>query len=98
MKRREVSWQRLFEAAKAAPVATPEPMPGHLKTRILAHWRAGSGAEDSWLMLGVVCRRALLCAALLMALSAAWSYRGMKSNSVSDVAIANYELRASVMP
>lgn len=100
MNRHEDSLQRLFKAAQAAPAEAPAAMPAHLQTRLLAHWRAGAEPEDFWssLALALVCRRALVCAGVLMALSIAWSCRELMAQPESDVAIANYELRASLLP
>ena len=48
--------------------------------------------------LAAVLRGALFCAGVAMALSVAWSYGELTDASDDDVVIANYELRADLMP
>lgn len=98
MKSREVMLQRLFDAAKGAPEAAGAAMPEHLKTRLLAHWRAGSPAAEVWPGLALMFRRAVICAGLAMAVCVAWSYGELTRVPDNDLAIANFELRADVMP
>lgn len=98
MKASDEMLRRLFAAAKAAPVAAPEPVSAHLQTRVLAHWRAGLPGHDAWTGLAAVLRRALFCAGVAMVLCVAWSYHELTGVPDNDVAIANYELRADLMP
>ena len=90
--------RQLFAAAKAAPALAPEPMAAHLQTRVLAHWRSGEPGHDAWAGLATVFRGALVCAGVAMVLCVAWSYSELTETSDNDVAIANYELRADLMP
>jgi hypothetical protein len=94
----DVKLERLFAAAREAAEPLPEEMPGHLATRILAHWRSGMVKDDSWQMLTLVFRRALACAGVVMLFTLAWSYDGLDMTPENDEAYANYELRADVMP
>lgn len=98
MKSRDEMLRQLFAAAKAAPADAPEAMSSHLQTRVLAHWRAGVPGPDSWAGLAVVLRGALFCGGVAMVLCVAWSYNELTDVSDNDVAIANYELRADLMP
>ena len=96
MKRLASNVDRLFAAARHAPASEPVgPMPPHLKTRILARWRDGA-EELAGLWLSVFFRRALLCAALIMTASVAWSVATDEPDD--EVALANYELRADLLP
>jgi hypothetical protein len=90
--------RRLFAIAKGAPEEPRPAMPEPLKTRLLAHWRAGTLAGDTWPGLALMFQRGLICAGLAMAASVAWSYGELTRVPDNDLAIANYELRADVMP
>ncbi len=98
MKSSDQMLRQLLAAAKAAPAAAPEPISPHLQTRVLAHWRAGATGQDSWAGLAAVLRGALFCAGVAMALTVAWSYGELTDASDDEVVIANYELRADLMP
>ena len=97
MKRYEVRLRRLFKGARTAPERPIDPMPGHLQTRILAHWRA-EAADESFLLLGLLFRRALIGAALVMFVCIAWSYHGLITQPDSEIALVNYELREDLLP
>lgn len=98
MKRRDVQLERLFAAARGAPREIIEPMPADLQARILARWRPGDAAEDALQSLLRLCRRALVCAAMVMVLSIAWALGDPSAETWNDLAVANYELRVDVMP
>ena len=99
MKEHNVRLNRLFKAARMAPAPDDtEVMPGHLKTRVLAHWRSGAAEGETRRGLAWVFRCALICAGVLMLASVAWSFGELAYDPEDDVAIANYELRADVMP
>jgi hypothetical protein len=98
MNRDETMLVRLFRAAQRAPVLSSEPMPENLKTRILAHWRSGGQAEEHFVLLALLFRRALIGAAVVMFLCVVWSYQGLISPPENDVALANYELREDLLP
>jgi hypothetical protein len=94
----DLKLHRLFAAARSAPPALETgAMPGPLQTRVLAHWRAAAAAEPGR-SLALVFRAALVCAAIVMLVSVAWSFGDLTHDPESDVAIANYELREDVMP
>ena len=98
MKNPGVQLNRLFEAARAVPAFEEiDEMPGPLKTRVLAHWRS-SAAEETGRVLAGFFRSALIGAAVVMLASIAWSFGELTHDPEDDVAIANYELRAGVMP
>ena len=97
MNERETRLNRLFETARIAPAPAAGQMPGHLKTRVIAHWRAAV-TEEAGRGLARVFRFALLGAATIMAMSVAWSYAELAYDPDDDVAVANYELREDVMP
>jgi hypothetical protein len=88
----------LFQAARVAPQQAPEPMPERLQTRILARWRSGAGADDFMTGLGVIFRRALIGAGVVMLFCIAWSYQGLISPPENDLALGNYEMREDVLP
>ena len=98
MKSRDEMLRQLFAAAKVAPADAPEAVSPHLQTRVLAQWRAGGAGADAWAGLAAVFRGALFCAGVAMALCVAWSYNELTNVHDNDVAIANYELRADLMP
>ena len=64
MKREDIQLERLFAAAREVETAPAVEMPPHLAGRVIAHWRAGACKEDSWQMLALIFRRALVCAGL----------------------------------
>jgi len=98
MKERDVRLNRLFDTARLArPAGEPGVMPLHLKRRVIAHWRADSRDERGRGM-ALVFRAALACAAVVMLASIAWSFTDLTQDPADDVAIANYDLRADVMP
>ena len=72
-------------------------MPGYLKARVLANWRAAA-AEEMGHGLALVFRVALLGAAVVMLVSIVWSFGELAYDPDNDVATANYELRQDVMP
>ena len=98
MRTREDRLRRLFEVVKSAPEESPAALPEYLKTRVLAHWRTGTLAGDTWSALAALFRRALLCACIAMAVCVAWSYGELTQAPDNDLAIASYELRTEVMP
>jgi hypothetical protein len=109
MKNSDVRLHRLFKAARLATTsATTAPtamnldgaaeMPAHLKTRILARWRAGAGVDDLGQMLVGLFRRALVCGAVAMAITFAWSYGELTQEPQNYEDIANYDFRAEEMP
>ena len=78
----EVKLNRLFKAARSAPPEEIQgPMPAHLKTRVLAHWRSEEARVSGWLSLASLFRRALACATLAMLVCLVWSYMNMDMNS-----------------
>jgi len=98
MNRDDLKLEGLFAAARSAEPAPVEEMPPYLASRVIAHWRAGALKDDSWQMLVLVFRRALLCAGVVMLFTLAWSYDSLDATPDSDEAYANYQLRADVMP
>lgn len=98
MKRYELRLRRLFKAARTAPERPIDSMPAHLQTRILTHWRAEDPADDSFLLLGLLFRRALIGAALIMFVCVAWSYHGLTTQPDNEIALVNYELREDLLP
>jgi hypothetical protein len=98
MNERDQRLNRLFEAARVGlPNDEIAGMPGHLKTRVLAHWRSAL-ADEAGHGLARVFRFALLGAAIVMLASIAWSFGELTHDPDNDVAVANYELRRDVMP
>ena len=94
----EMKLERLFAAARAAGEAPAGEMPGYLKTRILADWRLGSEIDDRWATLVMVFRRGLVCASVVMVAALAWTFAASGDMPLDEEALANYELRAQVMP
>jgi hypothetical protein len=98
MNERDVRLNRLFDAARLAQATgEPDSMPLHLKRRVLTQWRADARDERGRNML-LMFRGAFACAAMVMLAAIAWSFADLTNDPESDVAIANYELRADVMP
>ena len=98
MNRDDLKLDRLFAAARPAEPVPADEMPPYVATRVIAHWRAGALKDDSWQILVLVFRRALLCAAVVMLSTLAWSYDASDATPDNDEAYANYQLRADVMP
>jgi hypothetical protein len=101
----EAKLNRLFQAARSVPEELPEPMPAHLKTRILAHWRSEEARESGWLSLASVFRRALACATGAMLVCLVWSYMGYSDPTVIEFAAGQeddvpvtIEVPAELMP
>jgi len=97
MNRHEMMLLRLFRAARLTAPLSVGPMPESLKTRILAHWRSSGAAEEHFLLLALLFRRALIGAAIVMFFCVVWSYRAYHPPQ-NDVALANYELREDLLP
>jgi hypothetical protein len=89
---------RLFAAARAAAPEAPEAMPAYLQRRILEQWRAGVPWADAGRSLAQMFRGALIGATMVALLSIAWSVRDLADEPENDEAMANYELRADLMP
>ena len=68
-------------------------MPGHLKTRVLAHWRSAT-EEDFFLPLAL--RRALVCAGLIMIICVAWGATDLWGDN-DDAILANIEFDQDLM-
>ena len=94
----EAKLQRLFAAARLTGEEPVEDMPEHLKRRILADWRIGSEIDDAWRAIVVVFRRGLVCASLVMLVALAWTYAASENIPMNDEALANFELRAQLLP
>ena len=94
----EIKLQRLFAAARRAGEEPAGEMPGYLKTRVLADWRVGSEIDDTWLTLVKVFRRGLVCASVVMMAALAWTFVASGEMPLDEEALANYELRAQVLP
>ncbi|MFM1768010.1 MAG: hypothetical protein RJA22_539 [Verrucomicrobiota bacterium] len=95
MARPQQPLHRLLAAAARATPAPVGPMPAALQTRILARCRHGAG-ELAGAGLVLLFRRALVGAALLMALTVAWTV--VTEEPDDEVTLANYTLRADLNP
>jgi hypothetical protein len=90
--------QRLLNAAAKAPPESAAAPPLGLETRVLAHWRAATTADDS-VSLFAFLRRAMLFAGLALVLSAAWSLTRPGGNATGDeAAMLDYEIQMSLNP
>lgn len=101
MKRGQRQLEWLFETARPgwAEPEVVEEMPAHLQTRILAHWRSARNGKVAGSSLALVFRGALLCAGAVTLLIVLWSHAELSRDPPeSGVAIANYELQASLNP
>jgi hypothetical protein len=66
--------KRLFEAASKSQPETPAEIPFALEKQIIARWRSSAPEEEPDLPgLAVLIRRAVVCAVLIMVVSAGWS-------------------------
>ena len=98
MNKRDVRLNRLFETARLSPPRSlPAGMPLRLQNRVIATWRKGR-PDDSSAGIALVFRAGLGCAAAVMFATIAWSFGELASDPDNEVAIANYELRADVIP
>lgn len=86
---------RLLRAAAKVSPAPAGPLPSALATRVLAQARAEA---DDLVSLGLtlLCRRALVGAALLMAACVAWSV--VTEEPEDEVTVANYALHEDLTP
>jgi len=90
--------QRLLNAAAQAPPPAPGPAPFGLETRLLAQWRAADEADETDLVFAFF-RRAVVCACLVLLLSAVWSLtRPTADVAANEVALANYSVNFSLWP
>ena len=98
MKDRNANLERLFNAARSAPLPElPAQMPDRLKTRVLAHWRAATAeAERTSRSIAALFRTALACAALATLLCVAWSSADLSPEPRNEEDLANYELRVEL--
>ena len=98
MKPTDQTLQRLLKAAaKASPEAADAPPLG-LETRVLAQWRA-AGMDDDSVPLLTFLRHAMFSAALVLVLSAAWSFTRPGPGSTGDeAAFLDYEIQMSLNP
>ena len=88
---------RLLKAASDAPPPLPEAVPFGLEARILASWRRVR-QPDSSVFLAALFHRAVICACALMVFSVLLNYRANENETGDELAIANYEMRMSLMP
>ncbi len=98
MKPTDVRLERLFKAAaKAAPEAPGTP-PFGLETRVLAEWRAAEGDDDA-VSLFAFFHRAVLGAALVLVLCAAWSFTQTGGSVTGEEAVRlDYDIQMSLNP
>jgi hypothetical protein len=90
--------EQLLRAAAKAPPRGAADIPLGLETRVLANWRAGVMEDDSAFLFTLL-RRALLGAAAVLALCAAWSFTQPASEAITDGhALATYEQQAGFNP
>ncbi|HEX4644477.1 MAG TPA: hypothetical protein VH598_02600 [Verrucomicrobiae bacterium] len=87
--------QRLFKAAAQTERSGLESAPFVIETRVIAGWRAGLAAEGRDLLLAW-CRRATVCACLLMLLSLAWNYRQTTTGQNDELAQADSAMRMAL--
>ncbi len=98
MKPTDDKLERLLQAAAKAPSPGSGDIPLGLETRVLAEWRAGQAGDDS-IFLFTFLRRALLGAALVLAMSAAWSLSQPPSDAWGDgESIISAEHQAGLNP
>jgi len=99
MKSSEIRLEQLFKAARAAAVpGAGTPMPDHLQARVLAHWRSSHAVDEFGVMLVGLFRRALVCGAVAMAITFAWSFATLAPEPQDYEDIANYDFRTEEMP
>jgi hypothetical protein len=91
------NWKRLAGEARQAPAEPPAEMPFGFDTRAIAGWRAqrGDGETVPWTLL---LRGALVCSALIMALSVAMNYRSLQEREPGADAIADSAIQMSMLP
>ncbi len=88
MKRREIDLERLFAAARTAPVEAVEPMPEYLKTRIWARSRT-ERKGDFLLNAGAALRLGLGLAFGVMIACIVLNYNDLELKPSNDVELAN---------
>jgi len=90
------NWNRLAAAARKAPAEPPAEMPFGFDTSAIAAWRArGDNEAPSWTLL---LRGALVCSALIMALSVAMNYRSLQEREPGADAITDSAIQMSMLP
>jgi len=98
MKPTDYSLRHLIEAAAKAPPKPAAPPPLGLETRVLAGWRAAT-PNDETVPLFAFLRHAMLGAALVLVLSAAWSFIQPGASQFGDEAARlDYHIQMSLNP
>ncbi|MFO1475868.1 MAG: hypothetical protein U1F98_04370 [Verrucomicrobiota bacterium] len=87
---------RLLRSAKRAKPAVPDSLPFGLEARVLSEWRRAPAAED--VSLALLFRRAIVCASLIMALSAGCYWVSRLQESPSKTVLTNYVLTVQLEP
>jgi hypothetical protein len=81
--------QRLFKAAARASQEMPGAPSLALETKVLAGLRP-MPVEDDFALLAALFRRAVVCAATVMVLSAGWTWFENREQASGAMALANY--------
>ena len=98
MKPNDIQFERLLKAAGRAPAPGEPEIPAGLESRVIARWRSGAGDDDATFLF-VFLRRALVGAAAVFVLSAAWSLLQPVSDAAADgYALASFERQAGLNP
>jgi hypothetical protein len=98
MKPNDIQLERLLKAAGRAPIPGEEEIPLGLESRVIAHWRLGAAEEDPAFLFTFM-RRALVGAATVLIVCAAWSLMQPVSDAAADgYALASFERQAGFNP
>lgn len=88
--------ERLLASAAAAPRELPGTMPFGFATRVLAHLRPDSTAEENAAFAGMIFRRALVCGFALMLIALAVSFGTRSASESTEMLVANSAIELSL--
>jgi hypothetical protein len=90
--------QQLFETAARAPQSPAGSPSPSLEQRVIAGWRSAEGDDEFALLLSSLFRRAVVCAALVMVLSAGWGWWQDRNAAPGAAALATYVAEVQLPP
>jgi hypothetical protein len=97
MNRDEHMLKRLLKSAGQSQRESSDEMPFTTEARILAGWRSAAPGED-WTGLAVFFRRAVICAVLVVVMSAGWSEFSNAREVPGAIALANLAQEIQIVP
>ena len=90
--------QQLFETAARAPRPPGGPPSPSFEQRAIAGWRTAEGDDEFAALLSSLFRRAVVCAGLVMVLSAGWGWWQDRTAAPGAAALATYVAEVQLPP